>query len=150
MIKKLFANLIAAALIATSLCACNSDTPEVSSEIQAEDHYSIEITAEYKDGVPPLEVAYEYKDGDYSIEIYYISFGCDIDGLTLERIDENGEPTETLFNTDSIKSNQCFKFITTVPEGFPNSRITVVCGENEFRYQICFNGRDGGADLIEC
>lgn len=148
MIKKLFASLIASALIATSLCACNSDAPEVSSEIQAEHHYSIEIAAEYKDGVPPLEVAYEYQDGDYSIEVYYIFFGCDVDGLTLERIDENGEPTETLYSTEKITTEQCFKLTTTVPEGFPNSQITVVCGENEYRYQLCFNGRDGGADLI--
>lgn len=151
MMKKILAAVIAAALLACPLCACDSDTSDpVSSEIQAEAPYSAKITSEDIDGVSPLTVAYEYVDGKDSVEIYYISFGCNIDGITLERIDENGEPTETLFTTESMKSSECFKLTTTTPEGYPNSRITVVCGENEYRYQICYNGRDGGANLIEC
>ena len=154
MMKKFFAAVIAAALLACPLCACGSDKsdalPSDSYEYPEEARYSPSITSEDMDGVSPLTVAYEYVDGKDSIEIYYISFGCDINGITLERIDENGEPTETLFSTQSMKSTECFKLITTVPEGFPNSRITVVCGENEYRHQISYNGRDGGANLIEC
>lgn len=152
--KKLFAVLIASALLVCPLCACEPDAPDasvnISSEIQDEAQYAPTITSEEFDGVSKLKVAYEYVDGNSSVEIYYISFGCDIDGITLERIDENGAPTQTLFSTQAIKSNECFKLTTTVPEVMPNSRLTVVCGENEYRYQICYNGRDGGAVLVEC
>ena len=154
MMKKFFAAMIAAALLTCPLCACDSDSSGtstvISSENQEETQYSPTITSEDIDGVSPLTVAYEYVDGKDSIEIYYISFGCDVDGITLERIDENGNPTETLFSTEAMKSDECFRLTTTTPEGYPNSRITVVCGENEYRYQICYNGRDGGANLIEC
>ena len=152
--KKLFAVLIAAALLACPLCACDSDASDasvnVSSEIQSDAQYAPSITSEEFDGTSELKVAYEYVDGADSVEIYYISFGCDVDGITLERIDENSTPTKTLFSTQAIKSGECFKLTTTVPEVIPNSRLTVVCGENEYRYLICYNGRDGGATLVEC
>lgn len=150
--KKLLALILVSTMLVGAICSCsgNDDSASVSSVQETQQTYSPKITSEDIDGKPSLEIAYEYVDGKDSVEIYYISFGCDVDGLTLERIDEDGEATKTLYSTEAIAADQCFKLTTTVPEGFPNSRITVVCGENEYRYQISYNGRDGGANLIEC
>lgn len=150
--KKLLALILTSTILVGALCSCSTNdvTSPASSIEENQQTYSAKITSEDIDGKTSLEIAYEYVDGKDSVEIYYISFGCDVDGLSLERIDENGEVTETLYSTETITTEQCFKLTTTVPEGYPNSRITVVCGENEYRYQISYNGRDGGANLIEC
>lgn len=155
--KRFIAVMLASAMLTGTLCACSDSKDNTSSnggvaspamieEEQAE--YDVKIWSLDTTGAPTsLDVKYEYVDGEDSVEVYYISFSCDVDGLSVERMDENFNSIKTLYHTESIKTTECFKLTTTVPEGMPNTRISVVCGENEYRYQLQFNGRDGGALL---
>lgn len=131
-----------------SLCACGSEKKQpVSSDAPPQEEFDVIITAG-EDDAPPREVACTFRDGEDSAEVYYISFTCNVDGVIIERVDENGIVQNTLFEGDGMTPDQCLRLITTVPEGYPNTRISAVCGESENAYLLGYNGQDGGALLL--